>query len=114
MSTRRIPRWLIYRLAWQINGPTAITYTLTDNTVVHRQQWYAFLAGIAAAMAAAFAVEAVKAAGVDEADSGEVAKDERYDLPREDRIAVRGDGTNSIAVKIIVAVAVWRSLSKPR
>lgn len=48
------------QLSWQVNGPTSITYTLTDNNVAYRQEAEAFIAGVAVAAGAALAVEAIK------------------------------------------------------
>ncbi|MGH3401049.1 MAG: hypothetical protein ACRDRJ_00775 [Streptosporangiaceae bacterium] len=47
-------------LTWQINGATAINYTLTNESLAHRQLAESFLAGVVAALAAAMAVEAAK------------------------------------------------------
>jgi len=49
-------------LSWQINGPTSVNYILTDNNKVHGQLTDSFIAGVLAALAAAFFVEAAKGA----------------------------------------------------
>jgi hypothetical protein len=57
-------------LSWQLNGPTAFNYSLTNNEVVQREGEDLFWAGVLAAFAAALILEAVKAS----ADLGEVIK----------------------------------------
>jgi hypothetical protein len=71
-------------LSWQINDSTSINYTLTDNSIAREQLIESFGAGVAAALAAALAVETVKNAvgKAAEPDDGESAprKDERRGL----------------------------------
>jgi hypothetical protein len=57
-------------LSWQLNGPTAFNYSLTNNEIVQREGEDLFWAGVLAAFAAALILEAVKAS----ADLGEVIK----------------------------------------
>lgn len=57
-------------LSRQINGPTSVNYTLTDNDIVHGQLIDSFIAGILAALAAALFVEAAKSAVGKAAESG--------------------------------------------
>jgi hypothetical protein len=49
------------RLAWQLQGPASVTYTLFDTTLQDVHERRVFLAGAAAALAATLLVEAGKA-----------------------------------------------------
>lgn len=61
-------------LTWQINGATAISYTLSNDSIAHRQLVESFLAGVASALAAALAVEAAKNAIGKAAEPAEASK----------------------------------------
>jgi hypothetical protein len=62
VSSSNPPLTDLSSLSWQINGPTSVNYTLTDNNDVHRQLRDSFIAGVLAALAAALFVEAAKSA----------------------------------------------------
>lgn len=98
-------------LSWQVSGPTAISYTLTNDSIEHQQLVESFGAGVVAAVSAALAVEAAKNAIGKASEPGEENHD-REGPAAADPPASGSADKHPVLASTFLALAFWAALKK--
>jgi hypothetical protein len=101
-------------LSWQINGPTAISYTLTNDSAAHRQLVESFLAGVVSALAAALLVETAKNAIGKAAEPADEAAPSREQTPTPASGGVVERDKHPLLTGSLVLAAFWAGLKERR